>query len=293
MTIRLTTIQAASNARTTLAESASLIADFIQSKQNSDGGFSGRTASSDLYYSVFAIESLIALKAEFNKNAMLDYLRSFKPCDLDFVHLCCLARCLADIDELDDKITEDILDEIIAYRSADSGIANTKNSPNATMYGLFLGIGLYQDLNIDIPDLSGITDCVASLARDNGGFANEPSMTGGSTPSTAAAVTLQHFLGCEINPASFDWLIERINRSGGFVAMPYLPIADLLSTATALHALNLAQRSLDEQQTEMCLDFVDSLWSGKGAFCASPADQTQDTEYTYYGLMAIGNLVIK
>ena len=119
MTIRLTTIQAAANARITLAESTLLISDFIRSKQNSDGGFSDRAGNSDLYYSVFAIETLIALQADFPKDAVLDYLRSFKLCDLDFVHLCCLGRCLADLNALDDSITEEILTEIETYRSTD------------------------------------------------------------------------------------------------------------------------------------------------------------------------------
>ena len=159
------------------------------------------------------------------------------------------------------------------------------------MYGLFLGIGLYQDLNVDIPDKSKMIDCIASLQRDDRGYANEPSMTVGATPSTAAAVTLQYFLNTEIDPASLDWLVDRIHPAGGFTAIPSLPIADLLSTATALHALNLAGKSLSDEQTEICLDFIDTLWSAKGAFCASGADQAHDTEYTYYGLMAIGNLI--
>lgn len=290
MTIRTTTIQAASMAQTTLGESANLVADFIRGKLNTDGGFSDRAGNSDLYYTVFAIETLLALQADFAKDTVLDYLGSIKLCDLDFVHLCCLARCLADMKALDDNIIGNITDQLADYRSADGGISNTKNSNCGTVYGCFLGTGVYQDMQIEIPGKDGIIDCLASLARDDGGYANEPSMTGGSTPSTAAAVTLQHFLGCDINPKSLDWLIERIHPSGGFVAMPSLPIADLLSTATALHALNLAKKTLTEQATEACLDFIDTLWSGNGAFCASAADQAEDCEYTYYGLMAIGHL---
>jgi hypothetical protein len=37
------------------------------------------------------------------------------------------------------------------------------------------------------------------------------------------------------------------------------------------------------------VDFVDTLWNGKG-FCGSWADDTVDSEYTYYALLALGHL---
>jgi hypothetical protein len=70
--------------------------------------------------------------------------------------------------------------------------------------------------------------------------------------------------------------------------MPQAPMPDLLSTATALHALAGLQAPLDAIR-EPCLDFVDSLWTGK-AFCGHWSDDVEDCEYTYYGLLAIGHL---
>ena len=63
---------------------------------------------------------------------------------------------------------------------------------------------------------------------------------------------------------------------------------DLLSTATALHALaclSIATVTLREP----CLQFVDSLWTGR-AFRGHWADEVEDCEYTYYGLLALGHL---
>ena len=61
-----------------------------------------------------------------------------------------------------------------------------------------------------------------------------------------------------------------------------------LSTATALHALAAAHASIGALKDSM-LDFVDTLWTGKG-FCGSWADDVVDSEYTYYGLLALGHL---
>ena len=71
--------------------------------------------------------------------------------------------------------------------------------------------------------------------------------------------------------------------------LPAAPIPDLLSTATALQALSGMKISIAGIQ-EACLDFVDSLWTNRGAFYGNWMDDTVDCEYTYYGLLALGHL---
>jgi hypothetical protein len=66
---------------------------------------------------------------------------------------------------------------------------------------------------------------------------------------------------------------------------------DLLSTATALHALSALHAPFDDIR-EPCLDFVDSLWTSQGAFYGTWADETPDCEYTFYGLLALGHLSV-
>ena len=76
---------------------------------------------------------------------------------------------------------------------------------------------------------------------------------------------------------------------GGFLAVPEAPIPDLLSTATALHALAGMQVDFSGIK-ERCIDFVDSLWTNRGSFYGNWTDDMLDTEYTYYGLLALGHL---
>ena len=76
---------------------------------------------------------------------------------------------------------------------------------------------------------------------------------------------------------------------GGFRAGEDTPIPDLLSTATALHALAGMQASF-EHLKEPTLDFLDTLWTSRGAFYGNWTDEVADCEYTYYGLLALGHL---
>jgi prenyltransferase beta subunit len=84
-------------------------------------------------------------------------------------------------------------------------------------------------------------------------------------------------------------LLARRHAQGGFVAVPGAPIPDLLSTATALHALSGLQQPLGPVQ-ESCLDFIDTLWTNEGAFHGHWDDSHLDVEYAYYGLLALGHL---
>ena len=85
------------------------------------------------------------------------------------------------------------------------------------------------------------------------------------------------------------WLLDRCHKSGGFFAVPAAPVPDLLSTATALHALSALGVPVTGVR-EPCLDFVDSLWTNRGGFFGTWADDAADCEYTYYALLALGHL---
>ena len=146
----------------------------------------------------------------------------------------------------------------------------------------------YQNLNRELPDSEGIERCLASLVTDDGGYANEQDLKIGTTPTTAAAVTILTQLEKDISPAVIDWLVAQCVQDGGFLTMPAAPFPDLLSTATALHALRETGYSLDKLR-EPCLDFLDRLWTGE-SFLGHQADDRVDCEYTFYALLALGHL---
>lgn len=285
-------LQVARLAPRLLGDSADLITHFIRGQINTDGGFKDRAGNSDLYYTVFGLENLIALRAELPLASLMPYLNSFGDgSSLDLVHVSCLARAWANAtrDLIDPGLREGILARIESHRSADGGYNATPGAPRGTLYGCFLAWGAYQDLGFDLPEAERLLSCIESLRADDGGYANQIDVPMGLTPSTAAAATLLRQLGQAARPGLAEWLLSRCRPEGGFFATPMAPIPDLLSTATALHALSGMQVDFSKLK-EPCLDFIDTLWSSEGGFYGSWEDDVLDCEYTYYGLLALGHL---
>ena len=69
---------AAKKAKKLLGDSGKLVVQFVQSQINEDGGFQGRDGKSDLYYTVFGIESLRALGEEIPTDALQEFLLHYK-----------------------------------------------------------------------------------------------------------------------------------------------------------------------------------------------------------------------
>ena len=358
MSLRLEMLQVARLAPKLLGESTPLVEAFFRGQQNPDGGFKDRTGQSDLYYTVFGLEGLLALQAEIAMEPVFAYLRGFGAGEnLDFVHRCCLARCWAAVRDFQKSpifqplangdgpsplqseksegqvslsLAAEILRRIESFRSRDGGYHPKPGSPFGTVYGGFLALGAYQDLRGQLPEPARLAQSLNGLATPDGAWANDRGLKNGSTNATAAAVSVLRHLQSGLpdtiqtlpsrpnplqqrmrslcrsvpesagNPAdssiekspqspAAQWLLGRAHPQGGFLAAPQVPMPDLLSTATALHALAGLGVSLAPVQ-EACLDFVDSLWTNEGAFHGHWADDHLDCEYTFYGLMSLGHL---
>ena len=214
--------------------------------------------------------------------------------DLDFVHLCCLARCWALIETpLSPAATAA---RLAAFRSADGGFSHVAGASHGTAYGAFLALGAYEDLGVPLPDASALLRALAGLRSRDGGYANAPGAETGSVPAAAAALVTVADLGGTADPAAVGWLLRAMRPEGGWPAAAEAPEADLLSTATALHALAAAGVPLDTVR-EPCLRFVEALAVDdpgpprRMSFRGHPDDPVADCEYTFYGLLALGHLL--
>src|SRR6202035_4956784 len=130
------------------------------------------------------LEGLIAFRADLPVSRVETYLRSFGDGgELDFVHLCCLARCWASLPGglADAKTKRKLADRIESHRAADGGYANQAASKTGTVYGCFLAFGAYQDLGLEPPNVAGIGECVARLKMPDGGYANDAAVQAGVT----------------------------------------------------------------------------------------------------------------
>ena len=286
-------LQVARLAPKILGDSRPLVEGFFRSQLNADGGFRDRVGHSDLYYTVFGIAGLIALQTEIPLDRIEPFLRSFGDGEgLDLVHLTCLARCWAAFPPAlrHGPPRASLLSRIERYRSADGGYDVQPGAEQGSLYGCFLAMGAYQDVGATMPEPQRMLASIARLRTADGGYTNRANMPHGLTPPAAAAVVLLRHLDQRPDPALGAWLLGRCRREGGFFASPLAPIPDLLSTATALHAL-AAMRLDFGPRIEPCLDFLDSLWTNRGGFYGTWEDDTLDCEYTYYGLLALGHLV--
>ena len=249
--------------------------------------------------------------------------------NLDFVHLTCLARCWSTLPpgKMPSAIRAALIERLTTFRAADGGFAPTPAAAHSTAYACLLGAEVLQALGIKAAELTQrrkektkgaeiaasfvswrfplrlgvkffsafgnprrrLLRVLEDLRSADGAYSNELGLPLGSTTATAAAVALLSELGAPVPPEIAPWLLARRHPRGGFTATPQTPLPDLLSTATALHALAMLGAPLGGIR-ESCLDFIDSLWDNSGGFHGHWADDALDVEYTFYALLALGHL---
>jgi prenyltransferase beta subunit len=294
MSFRLEMLQVARVAPKALGESAGLVAAFLRSQFSSEGGFVDRNGKPDLYYSVFGIEGLVALREELPIGQIASWLSGYGDGGgLDFVHLCCLARCWRGVDAKSFPIAsrEALAARIEQYRTPDGGYHQSPGKAGGSAYGALLAGSAYEDLELGVPNPEMLALSMISLQTADGAFSNERGQAMGSTTATSAAAAFYRHAGMTVPGELRQWLLRQCLPDGGFLAFPKAPMPDLLSTAVALHALSGMQADIGGIR-ESCLDFVDSLWSAEGGFHGHWADDMLDCEYTYYGLLALGHLTV-
>jgi hypothetical protein len=288
-------LQVARLAPKLLGESTGLVANFLRSQEAVPGGFVDREGKDDLYYTVFGIEGLLALREPRPIDRLCVYLRSFGDGEnLDLVHLTCLIRCWAGLPPAlrQDLSIDRLLGRVAPFHTPDGGYALSPGAPLGSLYGCFMAVGAYQDLAQPMPGGSMLLKFVEGLRDPKGGYFNGLDMPVSLVPSTAAAVCLLRHLGADrIDPGVSQWLLSCFHPQGGFCMHPESILPDLLSTATALHALSSLKAELDPCR-EATLDFIDTLWNSRGGFCGNWEDSYLDCEYTYYALLALGHLAL-
>ncbi len=295
VSLRLEMLQVARLAPRLLGDSADLVSAYLESQIGARGAGLDRSGGDDLYYTIFVLAGLQALQRELPGDRIAQYLRSFEDgAGLDFVHLSALARCWAalGLEHLHSDGPDALLRRIEQHRSADGGYEAEPGAERGNAYGCFVALGSYQDLQRPLPEPLRLVQCLKFLETPDGAWGNVRGLRVGSTNATAAAVTVLHQLGMPVSRAVGEWLLARAHPGGGFLAFPDAPIPDLLTTATALHALACLDVEVPEMLRERCIDFIDTLWTNCGGFHGHWADDQPDSEYTFYSLLALGHLAV-
>lgn len=293
MSLRLEMLQVARLGPGVLgAEAADRVAAFVRSQQHPDGGFRNRAGDSDLYYTSFAVDALTALQLELPAT-LESYLLQHDPAQLDFVHASCLARLLSAMPgQAGHAEIAAALARLEDFRSLDGGYNQTPAAATGSCYAGFLAVGAYADHRQLPPYPEGIAECQQALAQPGGGWANDALFAVPNVPATAAAVAVARQLRLPLPATTAAFLLSALHPlAGGFAPFPGAPLPDLLSTAVALHALDSLQADFGGI-TDLCLDFIDTLWTAEGGFHGNWDDDVLDLEYTYYGLLALGHLAL-
>ncbi|HEY2951446.1 MAG TPA: prenyltransferase/squalene oxidase repeat-containing protein [Verrucomicrobiae bacterium] len=293
MSLRLQLLQVARLAPRLLGDSTELVREFYRRQLAREGGGCDRAGRPDLYYTTFTLAGMQALDVEMPVARVESFLRSFGEGErLDFVHVSALARCWGAIGvkRMPPGLDRALLARLEQFRKPDGGYERDTTRSHGTAYGAFVALGAYEDLGPAPPHALKLIQSLKRLETSDGAWSNVPGTNTGATNATAGAVTLLRHLGFPVNEQVGDWLLAQAHPQGGFVAVPGAPMPDLLSTATALHALAAMDRRIAPEVHERCLDFIDTLWSSEGGFHGHWADEHLDAEYTFYGLLALGHL---
>jgi prenyltransferase beta subunit len=309
------------NTRSKLSGDAiQLIQQFISSCKHQNGGFIDKSGKQDIYYSVFGYTLSYVFQTEINYHNEKNYLNSIDQSKLDFVHLVSFIQCVFLIEtfnflnknpkigkiflgsgfisnQLKNTINKKIAKEhvhlfkrIEDYRANDGGYnQNEINAKHSTIYANYLVSIYLKDFGLEL-DQNKISNIHKNRINKNGGFVNEFGSMSPVTTATSAALILQFISENSISKKSIEWLKNQQNKIGGFVAGEQLPLADLLSTSTAVLALNVTN-NLNLINIQKCLQFIDLHWDKSGGFIGSISDSKPDIEYTFYALLGLGILI--
>ncbi len=281
-----------------LAESArETCREFVSSRQCSDGGFSGRGERGergDLYYTFFAMADLTLLGVSFDSKPIEEYLSTFGSGEsLDVVHLCCLLRCHNLLAMNDALVTIGVkgLGRFLQRRKLKKtlDLLRMRAETSSRLYDLFLIAQTGREMGVDVVPATIVQRALDDALCEDGGY-SEPGVVNGTTTVTAAAVWLNATVNGTRPNATIAWLESMGMNGPGFRATPHTPFADLLSTATAIHALTWMDHDMKNRVPDL-LSFIESCWREDGSFGASPICGPGDVEYVFYGLTALATLL--
>ena len=270
-------------------------AGYLVSAQRDDGGFAGREGESDLYYTGFALRGL-AITGELEGDVAqraADFLTSrlqARENVIDFLSLIyggMLLETAAGLNIFADA-APNWRDQVVAtlnqLRREDGGFSKSPEGRASSTYHTFLVMICFQMLEREIEAPDGIRGFLKSQQAEDGGFHEiRVSKRAGTNPTAAAIGALMMLGGVdeETREGTLDFLCEMQNDEGGIRANDRIPIADVLSTFTAMVTLN-DLNGITELDLPALKQYCESLQLPGGGFHAAAwmARTTSSTRFT-------------
>lgn len=261
--------------------------------QGKTGGFLGKQGEPDLYYTAFALRALLLLGELEDPNLLQSvslFLETRQNDHLSAADLVSFffSQSLLRLAQGRNFLTEDrhwSLSQLERFRRPDGCFATSEQSAYSSTYQTFLTATAFELLEAEDNRRSIPVEPILSRQREDGGFVELEKLHRSGTNPTAAAVgflRIQDRLP-KNREKIVDFLLARQLPSGGFQANTQIPVADLLSSFTALVALD----DLDAPNrcnTDALRQFVLSMRTQDGGYFGADWDREPDVEYTFYGL---------
>ena len=279
-------------------------AEYIAGIQNDDGGFPDRAGNSDLYYTHFALRAADLLRVDRAElwSRAASYVCAHGSNTQDAVALYCLLsslRCLEDRECAPwprRQIAERVDRQLSALRTGEGAVAKTPGGPGS-VYHTFLAALCYELVDRRLPRLDEAVAFARARRCADGGVAESAAagQASGAANPTAAAVALIVMRGAmdaDTARRTGDFLVSMQRADGGFATGADAPVADLMSTFTALVALD-AVGAIGRARRSPAARFAASQVMPSGGFRSSALDDAPDVEYTFYGVGALALLALE
>ena len=262
---------------------------FVESTILDSGAFANQQGKEDLYKTSFGICLSRIMGIEKNCEATTKYLR--KQADgegLDYIFISALSRAwrFYSQDSLEIGSYSKIAEKLEYNRCSDGLWNQASNTAFGSIYGTYLAILSYQNLNQEIPDEGKISKGLSNLKSDDSVFGTDKGAKDGSTPATAMATMLLNYVE---DPYDFcvSWLLKQQHSDGGFLAVSQMPFSDVQSTVYAAQALKYAAPDELKKIKGSVESFLMSMKKENG-FTGHCKDSNTDIENTYFALAGLG-----
>lgn len=272
-------------------------ANWLLSQQRSDGGFAGREGPSDLYYTGFALRSLMILGVLDDEPAerAAAFLRSRldkRESIIDLISLVFgaavveMSSGIDCLDRADAQWRHSLADLLESLRRDDGGYAKSSEGRAGSTYQTFLTLLCYELIELAPPEPQRIVQFLLQHEHPDGGFLEiRVGKRAGVNPTAAATGALKTLgaLDAAVAERTADFLAEMQSEEGGLTANTRIPFADLLSTCTGLITLvDLA--ATDRIDVPRAGRYAASMQREEGGFAGFAMDPGEDVEYTFYGV---------
>ncbi len=256
------------------------------------GVFLDRARKPDLYYSMFGLACADALRLRLPWKNYQRYLLDCSLTSLDVIHLCCWVKCALitlahrPLSWMSLQLSLRLV-QLRAYFQKSEMLA--ADALLQDPYMMFLALNICQDLRITPPAreryLKALEACRAADARSYG--KQQSASAEGVVSITVAAILAKRQLGASVDAEALRWLSEQQDARGGFAASKASPLPDTLSTAVALFTLRVCGWE-ESSVYKAAAGYLRDHWLDGGGFASVIDDEQSDSEYTFYGLLAMG-----